>query len=332
MQERADTIIEGVRILRHILQPQETLIGVEDNKPLGITALQLAAQGTGIEVVPFPTKYPSGGEKQLIEILTGKQVPHGGLPSDIGVVCQNLGTSAAIANAILRGEPLISRVTTVTGEAIDTPQNYEVLLGTSMQYLLEKAGYRDAQNKRLIVGGPMMGFSTLSAEVPVIKTTNCVLAPTEKELPTPPPAQACIRCGMCAEVCPASLLPQQLFWFSQGKEYEKLEDHKLFDCIECGACSWVCPSNIPLVQYYRSAKSDILQMRVDHEKSEQSRARFEARETRLALQVIEREAKRAARKKAAEERAKAASDGDGEDPVQAAIARAKAKKDAQENA
>jgi electron transport complex protein RnfC len=332
MQERACTIIEGVRILQHILQPQETLIGVEDNKPLGIAALQLAAQGTGIEVVSFPTKYPSGGEKQLIEILTGKQVPHGGLPSDIGVVCQNLGTSAAIADAILRGEPLISRVTTVTGEAIDTPQNYEVLLGTSMQYLLEKAGYRASQNKRLIVGGPMMGFSTLSAEVPVIKTTNCVLAPTEKELPTPPPAQACIRCGMCAEACPASLLPQQLFWFSQGKEYEKLEDHKLFDCIECGACSWVCPSNIPLVQYYRSAKADILQMRVDHEKSEQSKARFEARETRLAQQVIEREAKRAARKKAAEERAKAASDGDGEDPVQAAIARAKAKKDAQENA
>lgn len=332
MQERADTIIEGVKILRHIIQPTETLIGVEDNKPLGIAALQAAAQGTGIEVVPFPTKYPSGGEKQLIEILTGKQVPSGGLPSDIGVVCQNLGTSAAIANAILRGEPLISRVTTVTGLAVGKPQNYEVLLGTSMQHLLEKAGYKSAQNKRLIVGGPMMGFSTLSADVPVVKTTNCVLAPTEKELPTPPPAQACIRCGMCAEACPATLLPQQLFWFAQGKEHEKLEDHKLFDCIECGACSWVCPSNIPLVQYYRSAKAEIQKMRVDNEKSEQSRARFEARETRLAQQALEREAKRAARKKAAEDRAKAASEGDGEDPIQAAIARAKAKKEAQENA
>ena len=330
MRERADTIIEGVKILRHIIKPDETLIGVEDNKPEGIAALQAAAQGTDISIVPFPTQYPSGGEKQLIEILTGKQVPSGGLPSDISVVCQNLGTSAAIANAILRGEPLISRVTTVTGKAVERPQNYEVLLGTPMNYLLNKAGYQAEQNKRLIVGGPMMGFSTLSADVPVVKTTNCVLAPTEKELPAPPPAQACIRCGMCAEACPATLLPQQLFWFSQGKEHEKLEDHNLFDCIECGACSWVCPSNIPLVQYYRSAKAEILQMRQDHEKSEQSRGRFEARETRLAQQVLEREAKRAARKKAAEERARAASEGDGEDPIQAAIARAKAKKAAQE--
>lgn len=331
MRERAGEIIRGAMILHHILNPSETLIGVEDNKPDGIAALRSAAADTDVEIVVFPTKYPSGGEKQLIEILTGKQVPSGGLPSDIGIVCQNIGTAVAVANAIEKGEPLISRVTTVTGEAVETPRNFEVLLGTPMEFLLQKAGYRASNNNRLIMGGPMMGFSTPRADVPIVKTTNCILAPTASELPTPPPAQACIRCAMCAEACPASLLPQQLFWFSQGKEHEKLEDHKLFDCIECGACSFVCPSNIPLVQYYRSSKAEILQARSDHERSEQSRVRFEAREERLLQQAAEREAKRAARKKAAEERAKQAAAGDGEDPIQAAIERAKAKKAAQES-
>ncbi|MBE9540568.1 MAG: electron transport complex subunit RsxC [Proteobacteria bacterium] len=331
MRERAEQIIRGATILRHILSPGETVIGVEDNKPEAIAALRAAAEGTGVDIVSFPTKYPSGGEKQLIEILTDKQVPSGGLPSDIGVVCQNIGTAVAIANAVDKGEPLISRITTVTGDAVDKPRNFDVLLGTPMAFLLDKAAYQAGKNNRLIMGGPMMGFSTPRVDVPIVKTTNCILAPTESELPTPPPAQACIRCGMCADACPASLLPQQLFWFSQGKEHEKLEEHKLFDCIECGACSWVCPSHIPLVQYYRSAKADILKARSDNEKSEQSRARFEAREERLVQLAAEREAKRAARKKAAEERAKKAAAGDGEDPIQAAIERAKAKKAAQES-
>ncbi len=333
MRERAAEIVSGTGILRHIIQPQRTLIGVEDNKPEGIAALRAAAGDGGIEVVEFPTKYPSGGEKQLIELLTGRQVPSGGLPADIGVICQNLGTVAAIHAAILHGRPLISRITTVTGQAVRHPGNFEVRLGTPMSHLLEIAGYDAAQNNRLIMGGPMMGFTLADPQVPVVKTTNCLLAPTEAELPTPPPAQACIRCGLCAEACPASLLPQQLFWFSRGKEYEKLEQHNLFDCIECGACSWVCPSHIPLVQYYRASKSDILQQRRDHEKSEQSRLRFEARQERLAAEEAEKAAKRAARKKAAALRAeKAAAEGDdgAEDPIQAAIERAKAKKAAQQ--
>ena len=145
--------------------------------------------------------------------------------------------------------------------------------------------------------------------MPIVKTTNCLLAPSETELPTPPPAQACIRCGMCAEACPASLLPQQMFWFAQGKEFEKLEQHNLFDCIECGACSYACPSNIPLVQYYRASKAEILQLRRDQEKSEHSRIRFEARQERLEQEDAEKEAKRAARKKAAEQRAQQAAGG-----------------------
>ena len=328
MRERADEIIAGAQILRHLVDPDETLIGVEDNKPEGIAALRDAAEGTGIEVVVFPTKYPSGGEKQLIEILTGKQVPSGGLPADVGIVCQNIGTTVAIHRAIRYGEPLISRITTVTGEALDQAQNFEVLLGTPMQYLLDLAGYDANRNQRLVMGGPMMGFTVADADVPIVKTTNCLLAPTEAELHAPPPAQACIRCGMCAEACPASLLPQQLYWFAQGKEYEKLEAHNLFDCIECGACSYVCPSNIPLVQYYRASKAEVVQLRRDQAKSEHSRTRFEARQERLEREAAAKEAQRAARKKAAEERARSAATGEdqAEDPVQAAIERAKAKK------
>ncbi len=332
MRERADQIIEGAKILRYIIAPQETLIGVEDNKPEGIAALRAAAEGSGIEIVEFPTKYPSGGEKQLIEILTGKQVPSGGLPSQVGVVCQNIGSTVAIYEAVVHGRPLISRVTTVTGDAVREPQNFQVLIGTPMRYLLAKAGYLPEKNSRLIMGGPMMGFTVPDIDVPIIKTTNCILAPTEKELPRPPPAQACIRCGMCEQACPASLLPQQLFWFAQGKEFEKLEQHNLFDCIECGACSYACPSNIPLVQYYRASKAEILQMRRDHEKAEASRVRFEARQQRIEQAGADKEAKRAARKKVAEQRALASGAGAGEDPIQAAIERAQAKKAAQAGA
>ncbi len=332
MRERAAEVIRGVEILRHLVDPDETLIGVEDNKGAAIAALKGAANGSGIEVVVFPTKYPSGGEKQLLEILTGKQVPSGGLPADLGIVCQNIGSAVAIYRAVVHGEPLISRITTVTGQAVTHPRNFEVLLGSSMDYVLEQAGFQGSRNQRVIMGGPMMGFTVAHTQVPVVKTTNCLLAPTEEELPSAPPAQACIRCGLCAEACPASLLPQQLYWFAQGREYEKLEAHNLFDCIECGACSWACPSNIPLVQYYRASKAEVLQLHRDQARSEHSRTRFEARQERLDREAAEKVAQRKARKKAAEERAKqAASDGDGAaaDPIQAAIDRAKAKKAAQ---
>ena len=328
MRERAAEIIAGVEILQRLIQPAETLLGLEDNKPEGIAAMRAASADKDMDVVVFPTKYPSGGEKQLIEILTGKQVPSGGLPADIGIVCQNVGTAVAIGRAVLQGEPLISRVTTVTGEAVAEPQNFEVLLGTPMSFLLKQAGFNEGKQQRLVMGGPMMGFTVPDREVPVVKTTNCLLAPTAEELPPPPPAQPCIRCGLCAEACPASLLPQQLYWFARGKEFEKLENHNLFDCIECGACSYACPSNIPLVQYYRASKAEIVQLRKDQAKAEHSKTRFEARQDRLQREAEEKEAQRAARKKAAEERARKAAEGGDkdEDPIQAAIARAQAKK------
>ncbi|MDQ2078468.1 electron transport complex subunit RsxC [Marinimicrobium sp. ABcell2] len=302
MQTRADEVIAGSLLLAKLLDyPEHILVGVEDNKPEAIAALQKAAAGTEVQVVPFPTKYPSGGEKQLIQILTGREVPSGQIPATIGVVCQNVGTAASVYRAVRFGEPLVSRITTVVGEALQTQRNVEVLLGTPIDYLLEQHGFDAQRASRLVMGGPMMGFSLPDASVPVIKTTNCILAPSKVELPPPAPAQACIRCGLCAEACPASLLPQQLFWYAQAEDYEKLESHNLFDCIECGACSYVCPSNIPLVQYYRAAKGTIRHQQQEKEKSDRARRRFEFRQERIAKEEAEKEAKRAARKQAAEE-------------------------------
>lgn len=302
MQTRADEVIAGTLLLAHMLnQPEQLLIGVEDNKPAAIAALRKAAEGTRIQVVDFPTKYPSGGEKQLIYILTGREVPHGQIPASIGIVCQNVGTTVAAWRAVRYGEPLISRITTVVGEALDTQRNVEVLIGTPIQFLLDHHGFSAERASRLVMGGPMMGFSLPDSNVPVIKTTNCILAPTRQELPPPPPAQACIRCGLCAEACPVNLLPQQLYWYAQVDDQEKLQAHNLFDCIECGACSYVCPSTIPLVQYYRAAKGSIRQHLAEKEKSDRSRRRFEFRKERLAKEEAEKEAKRLARKQAAEE-------------------------------
>lgn len=347
LRERASKLADGIAVLAKIIQPEKIIVGIEDNKLDVIEGVKAAldnwdysavtAKDCGIEVVTFPTKYPSGGEKQLIEILTGKQVPSGGLPADLGIVCQNLGTTIAVRDAVIEDKPLLSRITTFTGESIAQKGNVEVLLGTPISFMLEQRSYQVERSSRVIMGGPMMGFSLQDLDAPIVKTTNCILAPTEKELPTPAPAQACIRCGMCAEACPASLLPQQLFWFSQGKELDKLVDHNIADCIECGACSYVCPSHIPLVQYYRASKAEIRQREIDLKQAEASKVRFEARQERLERLEQEKIAARKARQaKAAANKAKAASakaaglaDAATDDKaaaIAAAVERAKAKK------
>ncbi len=350
MRERAEEIAQGVAILAQLVKPGQVLFGIEDNKLDVVTGIETAlasidfaahtGKHTTVDVITFPTKYPSGGEKQLIEILTGQQVPSGGLPADLGIVCQNVGTAVAVYRAVRLGEPLISRVTTLTGDALAQPRNYEVLIGTPVSHLLALSGFQASRNERLVMGGPMMGFSLSSDAVPVVKTTNCILAPERDELPAPPPAQACIRCGMCAEACPASLLPQQLFWFAQGKEYEKLEAHNLADCIECGACSYVCPSHIPLVQYYRASKAAIRQRQADQQQADAAKLRFDARQERLERLEREKIEAREARAKAAKEAAarraaetpeqQPASNNDDDaakrDAVQQALARVEAKK------
>ena len=300
IRERAEEIVEGIKILSAILDhPSHIMIGIEDNKPEAIEALAPHVEGTGISVVVFPTKYPSGGEKQLIYILTGKELPSGKLPADIGMVCINIGTTYAIKRAIIDGEPLVSRVTTVTGDAVGIQRNYDTLIGTPVSHLLAHNEYDQQAGGRVVMGGPMMGFTLPSAEVPIVKTTNCILAPSYAEIPDDEPAQPCIRCGMCAEACPASLLPQQLFWYAQAQDHERLEAHNLFDCIECGACSYVCPSNIPLVQYYRAAKGEIRHAQDEKVKADHARERFEFHKERIEQAEREKEAKRAARREAA---------------------------------
>ncbi|MBB5212877.1 electron transport complex subunit RsxC [Microbulbifer hydrolyticus] len=336
MREHASEIIGGVEILAHLLdQPERVLIGIEDNKPEAIKAMKAAAKDTRFHVVVFPTKYPSGGEKQLIEILTGREVPNEGLPANVGIVCQNVGTARAVFRAITLGEPLISRVTTVVGESLGRQRNIEVPLGTPIRHILKQHDVDHKLLQRIVIGGPMMGYTIEDDSAPVVKTTNCILAPSKDELPAPPPAQACIRCGLCAEVCPASLLPQQLYWYARAEDREKLQAYNLFDCIECGACSYVCPSSIPLVQYYRAAKGDIREARAEKEKADRARERFEYRKLRLEKAEREKEAKRLARKKAAEEaRKKREQEADSpeataarqeSDVVAAALARVKAK-------
>lgn len=305
MRERAPQVIEGLKILRHVLGVPEVLVGIEDNKPEAIGAMRKAAAGTGIDIVVVPTKYPSGGEKQLIRNLTGKEVPSGGLPADVGIVCQNTGTAYAVYRAIVEGEPLVSRIVTLTGDALAQRGNVEARIGTPVIELLHGAGLKPGHLHRLVMGGPMMGFTLHDMQVPVVKTTNCLLAASAAELPDPAPEQACIRCGACAEACPASLLPQQLYWFSKAGEFDKAKEQHLMDCIECGACSWVCPSSIPLVQYYRYAKGEIRNKLADERKAERAKLRFEARQARIEREHAEREAKRKARAEAARARAAA---------------------------
>ena len=351
MRERADAVVKGLEIMAYILEPEEALIGIEDNKPEAIAALRKAAANTQIEIIVVPTIYPSGGEKQLIKILTGLEVPNGHIPADIGVMCQNVATAAAVYEAIRYGKPLISRITTLTGEAIPRPGNYEVLIGTPVWYLLSQAGLGNGNGlnnvnnpprklKRLVMGGPMMGFTLPGTDQPVTKTTNCLLAATDSEFPDPQPEQPCIRCSLCAEACPAELLPQQLLWYSKAEEFSKAERHNLFDCIECGACSYVCPSKIPLVQYYRYAKNEVRVAQAEQEKSDLARERFEFRKSRLEREQQEKAAKRKARAEAAA-KAQAArqkiseaesqrSDTDSADPqqvsIEAAVKRAQTKR------
>ncbi|WP_154180881.1 electron transport complex subunit RsxC [Vibrio furnissii] len=324
MREHAQEIIDGIGIVEHILQPKLTVIGVEDNKPEAIRALQLAAEGKDIVIRAIPTKYPSGGAKQLIKLLTDLEVPAGKHSADIGVIVQNVGSIQAIKRAVVDGEPLIRRVVTLTGKTFAQPRNVWVRLGTPVQSLLDEFGYQaDKKLPRLILGGSMMGFTLPHANVPIVKIANCILAPSRNEIPQHDYEMACIRCGQCADACPASLLPQQLYWHSKAEEYDKCEELNLKDCIECGACAYVCPSEIPLVQYYRQSKAEIKNRQWEAEAAERAKLRFEEKKARMEREKAERENRF---KKAADDRRKEMQQSGGEDAIAAAIARVKAQK------
>jgi electron transport complex protein RnfC len=331
MQDFPERILNGARILLHLLGAEACLIGVEDNKPAAISALENRLEDDDpIEVVSIPTLYPSGGEKQLIRILTGREVPSSGFPAQLGIVCHNVATVAAIADAILEGRPLITRLVTLTGEGIAEPGNMEVPLGFPAADLIKQVGGYTGKASQLIVGGPLMGFNLATDQVPISKGTNCLLVPSRAESPEPATARACIRCGRCADVCPVNLLPQQMYWYSRAKDLDKVQDYNLFDCIECGCCSHVCPSQIPLVQYYRYAKTESWTKEHERRDAEHAKQRHEFRIARLARLEAERKAR--LRKKKEELKKKPAKDAAGgkadnkKAAIEAAMKRAAAKK------
>ncbi|MDR2092508.1 MAG: electron transport complex subunit RsxC [Azoarcus sp.] len=307
MRERAADIVAGAKILRHLNGARRVLVGIEDNKPEAIAAMTAAAHdahgkddsGVDVEIVPIPTRYPAGGEKQLIRVLTGIEIPAGKIASDFGVQCFNVGTAHAVCRALAHGEAMISRIVTVTGN-VERPGNYEVLLGTPVHHLFALCGLRPGTDRKLM-GGPMMGFTLPSLDAPITKGSNCLIAASPELFPPPPPEQPCIRCGTCARSCPIGLQPFALYWAGRAKRFDDANRYHLFDCIECGCCAYVCPAHIPLVDYFRFAKSEIRARDEEDKAASQARARFEARVARLEREKAEKAARLAA--KAAETRA-----------------------------
>ncbi len=304
MREKAKEIIVGAMLICRALDIPKCVVGVEDNKSEAIEALEKAIAATprcGVEVQQVATVYPIGGEKQLIEAVTGKEVPSDGMPADIGILCHNAGTVLVVYDALAEGRPLISRYVTVTGDAVAEPCNLEVLLGTPIRHLVECCGGYRSDARRLILGGPMMGMSVESDAVPVVKGTNCVLIASDDAFPTEDRSFECIRCGDCTPVCPARLLPQQLYWHARARSFDTIQDVGLFDCIECGCCAAVCPSQIPLVDYYRHAKAEIWAQERQRESADAARRRYEFRSRRIERAQAER-AESLARKRAALQR------------------------------
>jgi electron transport complex protein RnfC len=260
MLEAPKQILAGIAILSKILNVDNVIIGIEANKPEAIALLQKLCVGTGIRVVSLAVKYPQGAEKQLILALTGREVPSGCLPMEVGVVVQNVATTAAIATAVIEGKPLIDRICTVSGPLIKNPKNLRFHCGTPLQHLVDQCGGIDQAPAKILAGGPMMGQTQLSLEAPATRGTSGLLLFSADTLPLRPQTP-CIRCGRCVQACPAGLLPTTLAAYVRLDLIEDAENHNAMDCIECGCCSYSCPAAIPLVQSLRQAKGFILEKR-----------------------------------------------------------------------
>jgi electron transport complex protein RnfC len=290
MRERAPELMRGIEIMRHALNAKSVLIGIEDNKPEAIAAMRAAASAStskDIEVVPVPTLYPGGAGKQLTYTLTGKENPAGARSTDIGIQVFNVGTAYSLYRALELGEPMISRVVTITGH-VTQPGNFEVRIGTPMDDLIAAAGGALAGASGEIVGGPMMGFDLMDSIAPVTKAVNCLIVKNPRLFPPKPLEQPCIRCGACAQACPANLQPFEMYWYSRAKDFGRAQSYNLFDCIECGCCSFVCPSHIPLVDYFRFAKSEIWEREREKSSADQARIRHDFKAFRLEREKQEK--------------------------------------------
>jgi len=300
MRECAREVIGGAQILMHALQIDVCFLVVESDKPDAIRRLGDVLGEINDERIVLkqvPTIFPSGGEDQLVQLVTNREVPSGGLPSDVGCLVQNVGTAAAIHDWVIDNEPLISRVTTITGDGVANPINVRARVGTTIADIIERTGGYTEQAQQLIIGGPMTGKSVTTDRVPLVKAMNCVLV--SSETPSPGPELPCIRCGDCASVCPVQLLPQQLFWYACADDEKKLRDFGLMDCIECGCCDLVCPSHIPLTADFRVAKGRIRELADEKARAARARLRFEARNDRLEREQSERASELAAQKASA---------------------------------
>ncbi|MEJ2258738.1 MAG: electron transport complex subunit RsxC [Woeseiaceae bacterium] len=300
MRERAAEIVSGAQVLMHALQAGTCYLAVESDKPEAIQRLsEVLAEADDDRIVlkKVPTIYPSGGEDQLIQLVMNREVPSGGLPTDVGCLVQNVGTAAAVHDWIVEGQPLISRVTTITGDGVASPVNVRARIGTTVADAIEAAGGYKGEPRHLVIGGPMTGKSITTDEVPLVKASNCVLVLAKTPATgTPLP---CIRCGECAAVCPTQLLPQQLYWYACADDEQKLRDFGLIDCIECGCCDLVCPSHIPLTADFRTAKARIRELADEKARAERARRRFEARNDRLEREQQERDDELARQKETA---------------------------------
>lgn len=284
LRERAGDVVRGAEILQSISLTRRCVIAIEEDKKDAVEALVEALKTSSIELMTLASKYPAGGEKQIIQAVSGMETPTMQHPASIGVLVHNVGTAYAVYRAVACGEPCISRITTLTGAPLQTPKNFETLIGTPVSFLFDLCGIDSASHTGSIVGGSLMGIKLPNLDVPVLKTSNCLIAMSVSEFPAAAPELACIRCGFCATACPARLLPQQLYAFSRSQNYQQIEDHGLFDCIECGACAYVCPSSIPLVQYYRASKQEIRQIQASQQQSRHWQTRFQQHQYRIKRQ------------------------------------------------
>lgn len=284
MREQPDKIVLGARILRRALGAERVIIAIEDQMGAVLEALTYAAdcaECKSVTVVKVTKIYPEGGERQLIQVLTGLEVPFGGRPTDLGLLVQNVATAAAFAEAVTEGKPLIERYVTVTGNGISQPRNLLALIGTPFSHLVEACGGYTEDVARLVVGGPLMGYPVSSDATPMVKAANCILALTQRDIAAPQAEMPCIRCGECSRACPATLLPQQLHLQIKHGLWTEATEYGLAACIECGCCDIVCPSHIPLVDWFRYGKGELRQRAAETQASDLARKRFEAREARL---------------------------------------------------